>query len=284
MKRTPNKSRGSTRTGEKSGTPQLLEFRPKKTGSAKPKAQAVSPSTNGSVKALKKKTSAGTRESGSKNTLPVPRPLVDIKRSASALKRLQITPEALDEVPRITSILKNADGGLSQVVSAMRLSDAEVIQTFLEKYDSIPKGDLKVLPMEAIALAAGVNAHELMGAAVSALEQQAMSVVRIVAVSSHHKITKARIKYGQMASGERDRTALDTALGLLPSPKGNTFIGKAIFGSGRSVMDQQGAGGAEDDNTPLKVDDMDLDRLFPPANLMQERLVPIRQRMLTEGK
>ena len=42
-------------------------------------------------------------------------------------------------------------------------------------------------------------------------------------------------------------------------------------------MDEQGAGRDDDDGSG---DEPDLDKLFPPANAMQEKLTPIRQRLL----
>ena len=211
--------------------------------------------------------------------MPVPKALVSVQRAADALRRLRIKPEDLDACPQITPLLKNADGGLKQVLSAMRFAQDEVIADFLEKYDSIPTGDRERLPLEAIALAAKVDLNHLLGSTMMALQAQAVNTVKIIAMTSHPKITEARVKYGLMASGERDRTALDTAMGFLPSPKGPTFIGKAIFGSGKHVMDEQGAGGDEDETAS---GDPDLDKLFPPANLMQEKLIPVRQRLLPE--
>jgi len=76
---------------------------------------------------------------------------------------------------------------------------------------------------------------------------------------------------------------LDTAMGFLPSPKGPTFIGKAIFGSGNQTMNAQGAGKGDDDEDGIVInadDEPDLDDLFPPANDMQQKLIPIRQKML----
>lgn len=157
----------------------------------------------------------------------------------------------------------------------------EVISAFLKKYDKVPEVDRKQLPVEAIALAAGVDIPHLLGSIMLALQAQSVNAVKIIAVTHHPLITQARVNYGLLPSGERDRTALDTAMGFLPSPKGPTFIGKAIFGSGRDTMDQQGSG---DDGTVISGDDdPDLDKLFPPANTMQERLVAIRQRMLPEN-
>lgn len=266
--------------------PRLVEFPQKKTVSAKRRAQAASPLKTGSVNRLKKKTSEcasgnGCNENGSKGT-PVPKNLVSVQRAADALRRLHIKPQDLEAAPQITPLLRNADGGLKRVLSALRFAQDEVIATFLEKYDSIPAGDRERLPLEAIALAAGVDMTHFLGSIMMALQAQAVNTVKIIAMTSHPKITRARVKYGQMASGERDRTALDTAMGFLPNPKGPTFIGKAIFGSGRNVMGQQGSGD-EDEAAVSTDDDPDLDKLFPPANAMQEKLVPVRQKMLPEG-
>jgi hypothetical protein len=184
----------------------------------------------------------------------------------------------LAAAPAITPLLKQADGGLLQVLAAMRFAPGEVITAFLRKYDSIPVGDRERLPMEAIALAAGIDINHLLGSIMLALQAQAVNTVKIIAMTAHPAITRARVKYGQMPSGEKDRAALDTAMGFLPSPKSPTFIGKAIFGSGRSVMDQQRAGSAEDETTLEDKDDPDLDKLFPPANALQEKLTAIRQR------
>ena len=213
--------------------------------------------------------------------MPVPKPLVNVKRAAEALKRLRISPQALATAPQITPLLKKADGGMEQVLMAMRFSQDEVIAAFLAKYDAIPAGDRANLPLEAIALAAEIDISHLLGSVMIALERQAVSTVKIIAMTAHPRITQARVDYGLLPFGERDRTALDTAMGFLPSPKGPTFIGKAIFGSGKDVMDQQNG---DDDDAPVMVDNENLDRLFPPANTMQERLIPIRQRMLTEGE
>jgi hypothetical protein len=223
--------------------------------------------------------------------LPVPKPLPKpVNRAQQALKRLGVDVLALRSAPAITPLLKNAEGGLKAVLGAMRfVSDDPPIATFLEKYDSIPVGDRENVSWEAIALAAGLDLRVFLGSAMLALQSQAVNMVKIIAMTSHPKITRARVKYGLLPSGEKDRTALDTAMGFLPSPKGPTFIGKAIFGSGNQTMKAQGAGKGDEDEveegTVLDADgDPDLDYLFPPANDMQQKLIPIRQRMLEDGK
>jgi len=205
------------------------------------------------------------------------------KRTLTALKRLGVSAKELALAPQITPLLKRAEGGVEQVIAAMRFAPDEVIAAFLEKYDSIRAGDRERLSIEAVALAAQINIAHLLGSIQLALQQQSVNTVKIIAVTNHHKITEARVAYGMLPLGERDRTALDTAMGFLPSPKGPTFINKAIFGSGKNVMDQQRSGDDDEEGELVNSDDIDLDRLFPPANLMQERLQAIRQRQLPSG-
>ena len=165
-----------------------------------------------------------------------------VGRTDEALLRLGITSQQLAEAPQITPLLRQADGGLKQVMDAMRLAPDEIIVTFLRKYDSIPIGDRERLSIEAIALAAGLDISHLLASITMALQSQAVSTgAKMIAMTAHPKITAARVKYGVLPLGERDLTALDTAMGFLPNPKGPTFIGKAIFGSGKNVIERREA-------------------------------------------
>jgi len=199
-----------------------------------------------------------------------------VDRTGDALRRLHVSLDQLAAAPQITPMLKRAEGGLDTVLTAMRFAPDGVINAYLQKYDTIPVGDREHLSMEAIALAAGLDTNSLLGSVMIALQAQAVNTVKIIAMTAHPKITEARVLFGQMPLGVADRNALDTAMGFLPSPKGPTFINKAIFGSGKSVMDQQRG---DDDDPVADVNDPDLDRLFPQPRTMQEKLTPIRQRL-----
>lgn len=284
MKPTDDTSTSSTRPAQSAGKRSLRGSKPKKTASAKPKAQARSHSTNGSAKSKTKKKSGNILEfaSGSGSTVKsvskLKRNQQGIDRSANALKRIRVSPEQLALAPQITPLLKQAAGGLQQVITALRFSADALALAFLEKYDSIPTGDREYLSIESIALAAQIDITHLLGSIMVSLQQHAVNATRIIAMTNHPKITEARVAYGMLPLGERDRTALDTAMGFLPSPKGPTFIGKAIFGSGKNTMDQQRSD--EDDDPGDDGDGPDLDKLFPPANTMQNKLTAIRQRAL----
>ena len=247
---------------------------PRKTASEH-RAQTTDPAKTASAILKRKQTAARKRISafasgnGSKKT---------VSRSAAALKRLGVSEETLAAAPAITPVLKRAEGGLKQVIAAMRLAQADkVIAMFLKKYDSIPVGDRERLPIEAIALAARVDVTHLLGSIMLALQAQAVNLTRIIAMTNHPNITAARVKYGLMPSGERDRAALDTAMGFLPSRRGATFIGQAIFDSGKGVMERRLCTLDHDDASEFNEDEPDLDKLFPPPRIMQEKLARIRE-------
>jgi hypothetical protein len=211
-------------------------------------------------------------------------------RIRPALRRIGVTEGQLAQAPQITPLLKLADGGMATVISAMRFAPDAVIAQFLAKYDTLSPTDRKDLPIEAVALAAGVDIRSLLGAIMFALQAQSVSLIKVIATTAHPEIIRARIRYGKLPGGHQDRAALDTAMGFLPNPRGPLFIGKAIYNSGADAMQQQrrrdgdGPDEEDEDDIPIAASDIDLDKIFPPANLMQEKLIPIRNRILPPPK
>ncbi len=189
-------------------------------------------------------------------------------------------PEQIKSVDQISPIFKEATGGLKAVIAAIRFSTEDpVIFSFLKKYDSIPECDRVRVPWEAVAIAAGVSTKELAGSILIAMQTSSATTVKVIAFSGHPKIMKARVEYGQLPSGEKDRAAIDTALGFLPTTKGPTFIGKAIFGGAGGNIGSAPKG--DDSDEPDEVDDdSEYNDLFPSQGEIQEKLVPIRQRLL----
>jgi hypothetical protein len=207
----------------------------------------------------------------------------------AALARIGVTEEMLRTSPAITPMLEMASGGLKTVFAAMRFQQDANIAVFLARYDALPKGDRAVLPVEAIALAAGLDIRALFGSILVSLQAQSVSLVKVICLTGHPRIAEARMKYGKQPGGSKDRQAVDQALGLLPSPGGATFIGKAVYNSGKSTMDAQqqtrqiGGGEPDDDEDEgWSETDPDLDKIFPAANAAQQELVPIRQRTLPQ--
>jgi len=221
-----------------------------------------------------------TRQKKKKSLMPVPKLQALESRTLQALKRLKVKSETLLAAPQITPLLKTSvKGGLKTALDAMRFAtDDQDINAFLKVYDKVPIGDRERLPWEAIAIAAKVNPKHLLGAIQLAIQTHCWNRSRFIAISNHPDVTEKRVKYAKMAGGEKDRTALDIALGVLQSPKGPTFIGKqvAVFGGGGQAKE-------EDDGKTVDAEytsNDGFDDLFPSPNEVQEKLVPIRQRLL----
>lgn len=185
------------------------------------------------------------------------------------MRRLNISEEQLQTCPQITGILKQSYGGLPTVLQAMRFSEDENVVKFLKIYDTVPLGDALRLPWEAVMLKAGVDPTALLGAAMLAVQNHSANTVKMIALSNHSKVMRKRIEFAQLPGGHRDRDALDTILGALPSPKGPTFIGTLNVNKPKQ----------SDEGDELERES-DVDHLFPSAGDMQNRLVDIRQRLL----
>jgi hypothetical protein len=182
-------------------------------------------------------------------------------------------------------IKKDVKGGLKVALEAMRFSmeDTE-IKAFIRMYDKIPVGDRECLSWEAIALAAKVNPKHLLGAIRLAIENHCWNRSRFIAVSNHPAITKARVLYGLAHVGaEKDRTALDIQVGALQGPKAPTINVNqqvASFPGSRKDDDDGNTIQIQNPDQPRITDTKVFERLFPSPSDVQEKLVPIRQRLL----
>jgi len=159
------------------------------------------------------------------------------------------------------------------VIDAMRFSSEPSVQSFLKTYDDTPVCDRKQIPLEAMALKAGVSIPELLGAIVLCFRSYQAQKVAMMAMAAHPEVTEKTIENAKLASGEADRRLMHTALGFLPTPKGASF-------NFNFTQTQPGpaVGGAKDDgeeDTPPDVND-----LFPVITEKQEKWQMTRQKLL----
>lgn len=175
-------------------------------------------------------------------------------------------------------------GGQKAVLEAIRFSpDSPEINAFLKVYDDLPKGDRERLPWEAIAISAEINPTHLLGAIHFAIQKHSANRAKFIIGMGHPLSVAARVKYAQLPSGEKDRTALDIMAGAQPQKKGLTIINKNSFGGSSSEEDDDD----EDDNTiqgEVFTTEHDLDGLFPPSASMQEKIVKVRQKFLPSSE
>ena len=188
-----------------------------------------------------------------------------------ALHRLKVTPEQIEACPKIEPVLKVSRGWKKQALNAMRFSDGELTRLFLDKWDTIPERDRDNVTFEAVALAVDINPRHLLGEILLAMRETSASQVKMIAMSAHPKVMKARVEYALTPGGFRDRDKVDEILGAIKAPMGSTFIGKAFFG-----------GDKEEAPEPEELED-DVNVVFPECEAMQEKIQPMRQKLL-EGK
>jgi hypothetical protein len=132
-------------------------------------------------------------------------------RKAKALQRLGVSTDQLASKPQITPLLKDKRGSLQPALLAMTLSRDPVVQCFLAKRDSLGTWARNNTPWEAIALAAGIDLKELLGATVLAFGEFG----KTIALSRYLEVMEKRIERAKLPGGWRDRDAIDKLLGLL---------------------------------------------------------------------
>jgi len=164
----------------------------------------------------------------------------------------------------------------------MRLSDGEISKQFLEKWDSIPERDRECLTIEVIALAADVDPRALLGEILLAAREYSVVKFKLQALEAHPDILEKTIEYAKLPGGYRDRDTMHTILGALPRSK-TTFIDKFYAGSESEKADLP-----ESEETPKAItqtEEMveDENFVFPDCEMMQEKIQPIRQKLL-DGK
>ena len=221
--------------------------------------------------------------------MPVPKLAKAKDRVEQALKRLGVKPEQLVGIPPLSAQIKEDMkdlGGQKAVLNAIRFSpEKPEIAAFLAAYDNLPKGDKERLPWEAIAVSAGINIDHLTGAITNAVYKHSANRSRFIIGMGHPLSVAARVKYAQLPSGEKDRTALDIMLGAMPQKKGMTIINKmgGSYSSDKDDDDEDDDGEIVEGESfivPDHINMAQLDASFPDATLIQEKIVKIRNKLL----
>jgi len=122
-----------------------------------------------------------------------------------ARNRLGIAPVCMKGIARVAPILEAAGGVLNDAVSALRYSSEEDARRFLERYDSIPLGDLQHLTIDEICAAAGIDPRRLLEIAVDAMMWISAKVATMQAALSLHDMTRELVRRALTKRGWRER-------------------------------------------------------------------------------
>lgn len=180
----------------------------------------------------------------------------------TALIALDVDREALARAPQLSPVLAMAKGGLPEVLEAMRLSADPSIRAFIERYDALSEPHRRILPWEAVAILAGVDIPQLLGATILALREHGANIVKVIAITNHPDTVRARIKNAKLPGGVKDRNALDTALGFLPRPKNTNII----------IPPARQASTIDPEGEAIDPDEVDTDDVFPDLGETQKML------------
>jgi hypothetical protein len=193
------------------------------------------------------------------------------KRKDQLLRRLKVSKADLASAPDISSIIRQTPKGKRLVLKALRFSTDPLARAFLEKYDSIAERDREELSFEAIGLAAGCDLKTLLGEMMLAVREHSVTSVKLIAIAAHPLITKKRVEFAQQPGGFRDRDKLDEMLGAIKPGAGSTFINKFFAATTKEMPENE-------EQAEELVDD--LDYMFPDSSVMQEKVQPMRQKVL----
>jgi hypothetical protein len=162
----------------------------------------------------------------------------ELKRTQEAHKRLGITAEDMDGVPRVTERLIRGAGSIENVIQALRGDDSEDSVKFIEKYDAVSVSDRTRLSIEEIFTAADIDARRFIETVTGALMQQSGDITQMMVAVAQPRVTEATIKAAteslpivvQRGAGSEivgwtngDVKAMEIfhkATGFLPAPKG----------------------------------------------------------------
>jgi hypothetical protein len=164
----------------------------------------------------------------------IPRPWTSSKESReSALVRLGVTQAQVEQVPKITHLLK-ALGGRWAAIEYLRGSEEPEARRFLEVFDSMPVFARKYVPMEAFCLAAGMTTKRMFGLIAQEVFAQSKAKANLLAAANHTRVVGAAIFSAMGPAGSEDRRMLLQHERFLPLPKTQVLniAGDAQIGDG----------------------------------------------------
>lgn len=233
-------------------------------------------SSNGAKKGKRKNSRLSlvdSQNSSPTKTSSRPPKVTGLIRKDAALRRLEITPAELAQVPEITSILKSSFKNTKAAIQSIRFSNETAAIEFLKVYDELPVGDREYISIEAICLKAAVSPAALLGATFLACKTIRGQESALIAVNAHPQILKDTIQFASLPGGDRDRKMLHEAVGFLPTPKGGSINVNLL-------------GGVPQFKNPehhIEPDEENFEELFPSISRSLEDWSNDRKRLLADN-
>ncbi len=205
----------------------------------------------------------------------------DVTRREQALARLNVTESQIARTPEIKSILqaalKNGRKGASNeaVIGYLRFSEDPRVQSLLDVYDEMNKGDRNDVPIEALCLRARVETPLVLGLVIMCARNLSAQESALQTIIEHPEVVKSTIDFAKNLPGaSKDREMIHQAVGYLPTSKGQTISFNLLNGNPQK---EQAEDETDDDNESFTL-------AFPSVNESLEKWSGQRNKLLDKGK
>lgn len=126
-------------------------------------------------------------------------------RREQAYKKLGISPDDINRVPKISHVLKKIKGGNVEAVELLRHSKAQEALDFFKVYEDIPAYLAALLPIEAFCFAAGVDTRVICQLIFNEALDQSNQAARMLAAANLEDLVQVSIDVGKLPLGIEDR-------------------------------------------------------------------------------
>ena len=135
------------------------------------------------------------------------------------LIRLEVTPEDLDNCPKIEHLFKGI-GGRQQVFEYLSGSEEPDARKILDLRKRLSGKQIAAVPFEAYCLAAGISPKKMFGIVAAEVLDQEAKAKQIMVAAKHTQVVEATIESAlDPEFGSADRRMMHQATGFVPVPK-----------------------------------------------------------------
>ena len=182
------------------------------------------------------------------------------RETTKFLNRYKIGKREYETSPKIGEIIYRAIGGRHRAIETLKFSkhpDAIQLLQFCEKLNWSTR---EKIPIEALCLAAKVDATTVAGALVMAARDVSRLESSLITLREHPEVVQATADFAKVSAlNSKDREMFHKAATWLPSPKGST-INVNTFGSAPVATEEDDEDGAPSMEGVFGSDPMELER------------------------
>ncbi len=149
--------------------------------------------------------------------------------ASDAYTLLQVTPEQVEDIPKISHLLRGLGDGKSithRVFEYLSGSEDEDARRLVRSRRLLTTEQAEAVPIEAFCVAAGITSRRLFGLIAQEVVEQEALATALLTRAAHPKVVQATIDSALTMFGDKDRKMLHQEAGFIPVPKNQITINK----------------------------------------------------------